>query len=144
MLRFTVCYIILAMSCSFGQLTRGYISGTVQDATGAVVPDVQVNIKNRDTNATLGIETNNSGIYRFVAVEPGTYSVEFTKAGFEVRRVENERLDGVFGDQGLGHCDMLDNASRDDAGNLACGAPYVESEVVEALREGGQQPVARS
>ncbi|MEJ7606400.1 MAG: carboxypeptidase regulatory-like domain-containing protein [Bryobacteraceae bacterium] len=89
MLRFAACYIILAATCSYGQLTRGYISGTVQDATNAVIPDVQVKIKNRDTNATLGIETNDSGIYRFAGVEPGTYSVEFTKAGFEVRRVEN-------------------------------------------------------
>jgi len=72
----------------WAQLTRGFISGTVQDASSAVMDGVQVVITNKDTNARRQTVTNNVGVYRFVAVEPGTYTVEFLKQGFETRKVE--------------------------------------------------------
>jgi len=73
----------------FGQLTRGYISGTVQDSSSAVMPSVAVKAVNKATNLAQVTETNSVGVYRFAAVEPGAYSVEFVKDGFETRRVEN-------------------------------------------------------
>jgi hypothetical protein len=86
--------VLLALAPAvMGQMTRGFISGTVQDATGAVIPGVKVFIVERSTNAQRSSETNESGVYRFVAVEPGTYSVEFTKEGFEVRRLGSVRVD---------------------------------------------------
>lgn len=83
--------VLLALGSStvFAQLTRGFISGTVEDATGAVLPEVVVRATNRATNLTLETKTNEVGFYRFVGVEPGIYTLEFSKAGFETRRVEN-------------------------------------------------------
>ena len=71
----------------FGQLTRGFISGTVQDPTQAVIADVKISITNVDTGITRETITNNAGVYRFVAVEPGVYDLEFAKAGFETTKV---------------------------------------------------------
>jgi hypothetical protein len=79
---------LLALVC-YGQLTRGFISGVVQDPTGAVVPDVLVKITNQQTNLSSETTTNAAGIYRLVAVEPGTYTVEFSRQGFETRRIPN-------------------------------------------------------
>ncbi|MGH9660917.1 MAG: carboxypeptidase regulatory-like domain-containing protein, partial [Bryobacteraceae bacterium] len=72
---------------SHAQLTRGFLSGTVQDATGAVVDSVAITITHTATGIKRSTVTNEAGIYRFVAVEPGTYTAEFSKAGFESRRV---------------------------------------------------------
>lgn len=89
MLLRTFLFCLVTAALALGQLTRGFISGTVQDATGAVMPDVTVKITNKATNISAETQTNARGIYRFVAVEPGTYTVEFSKAGFETKKVEN-------------------------------------------------------
>ena len=72
------------------QLTRGTISGTVTDRTNAVILGAQVTIQNRETGIQRDTTTNEVGVYRFPAVEPGPYSVEFRMAGFQ-----NQRLDRV-------------------------------------------------
>ena len=70
------------------QLTRGFISGTVTDASEALVPGVLVSITNKLTGISRETVSTDAGFYRFVAVEPGTYSVEFKLAGFETRRID--------------------------------------------------------
>jgi hypothetical protein len=72
---------------SYAQLIRGFVSGTVTDATGALVPGVQVTLKNAFTGAAREVQTNDFGLYRFVAIDPGEYSIEFQLAGFETSRV---------------------------------------------------------
>ncbi|MBI1787041.1 MAG: carboxypeptidase regulatory-like domain-containing protein, partial [Acidobacteria bacterium] len=71
------------------QLTRGYVSGTIEDPSGAVVEAVTVSITNRATGIRSQTATSNAGVYRFAAVEAGVYHIEFSKAGFETRRVES-------------------------------------------------------
>src|SRR5712692_4114861 len=80
---FTICM----AGAAYGQLTRGFISGTVQDPSGALVTGVKITISNVETNLKRDAETNSVGVYRFVAVEPGFYDLEFTKAGFETTKV---------------------------------------------------------
>ena len=70
------------------QLTRGYISGTVSDPSGAVVAVARVTATNRATNIQLETNTNQAGVYRFVAVEPGIYALAFSAPGFETLKVE--------------------------------------------------------
>ena len=61
------------------QLSRGYISGTVTDASGAIIAEADVTIVNIGTNIKRSMKTNDVGIYRFPAVEPGDYFVEFVR-----------------------------------------------------------------
>ncbi len=81
-----VAVLILSPAAS-AQLTRGFISGTVQDATGAVIEGAAVKSTNLATGITSETQTNAVGVYRFVGVEPGVYSVEFSKSGFESRKI---------------------------------------------------------
>ena len=69
------------------QLTRGFISGTLSDKSGGVLTGVQVTITKKDTNISRETLTNEVGFYRFAAVEPGEYAIEFKLAGFETQRV---------------------------------------------------------
>lgn len=71
----------------FGQLTRGTILGTVQDPSGAVVPNANIKITNTATNVERTTVTNTEGIYRLAGVDPGIYTVTFTAAGFAMARV---------------------------------------------------------
>src|SRR5690349_954479 len=77
----------VSMGLLHAQLTRGVISGTIQDPAGAVTPGVDVTITNVATNIQTKTTSNNVGVYRFIAVEPGTYSILFAKSGFETRRI---------------------------------------------------------
>src|SRR6202171_6064339 len=80
--------ILLSLSAGFGQLTRGFISGVLQDQTGAVIVNATVKIHNKATNLERETTTNESGLYRFVGVDPGTYAIEFSMTGFEVKKID--------------------------------------------------------
>lgn len=84
--------VALATSTATAQLTRGFVSGVVQDSTGAVVTGAGVKAVNQDTNIEQLTTTNQIGFYRFAGLEPGTYSIEFSASGFEVRRIQNVQV----------------------------------------------------
>src|SRR3954470_23294998 len=75
------------------QLTRGYISGTVTDPSGASVSGVKVVAIHQATDLTREMPTNDAGVYRFAALEPGTYHLEFSDPRFQPARVEGILLD---------------------------------------------------
>lgn len=60
---------------SFGQNVSGDIQGTVQDATGAVVPNATLTIRGVDVGFTRNITTDDEGFYRAIQVPPGNYRV---------------------------------------------------------------------
>ena len=62
--------------------TSSAISGTVTDASGAVVANASVTATEVDTKATRTGQTDASGHYLFSQVNPGTYRVTVRLAGF--------------------------------------------------------------
>ena len=67
--------------------TMGAISGTVTDTTGAAVNNVTVVISGNALMGPRTSSTNEDGYYRFAAVVPGIYRIEFRLEGFaEIRR----------------------------------------------------------
>ena len=60
----------------------GNIVGTVTDATGALVADAKVSIKNVDRNITVTTTTNDSGNYTQSQLAPGRYEITVEKPGF--------------------------------------------------------------
>ena len=77
----------VAAGSLYGQsTTQGAISGTVFDATGAVVPGAQVTVHNDATAADQTIAAASSGTFRFPQLAPGTYTVTVRAPAFsEVR-----------------------------------------------------------
>ena len=63
--------------------TTGVISGTVSDPSGAVLPNVTVNLKNVDKGFTNKTETNSQGFYQFQLLEPGTYVITVSAPSFK-------------------------------------------------------------
>src|SRR6185369_5027135 len=79
---------ILAQS----QITTGQIQGLVQDANGAVVPGVNVEVKNLETNLSRTVTTNEEGRYVVLALPPGNYSVTASKQGFATPQIPSTPL----------------------------------------------------
>ena len=78
----------LSLSVTWGQTSRGTITGIIADPTGASVPNASVEITHETTGVTRSTTTNDSGFYRFDAVDLGTYTVSVKQTGFRtfVRR----------------------------------------------------------
>lgn len=72
------------------QANTGQITGIVSDATGAVVPNAVVTLISNATNATQTQTTSDDGIYRFVLLQPGIYTVKTTASGFAEQTLEAE------------------------------------------------------
>src|SRR3977135_583511 len=71
------------------QITTGVIDGVAVDTSGAVLPGVDVEIRNVDTNLTRTLTTDAGG--RFVALQlaPGRYAVTLKLSGFATVVQEN-------------------------------------------------------
>src|SRR5580765_5308750 len=68
----------------YGQGNFGAITGTAQDSSGGVVPDLPLTITNVETGVKWTTTTSSAGYYR-VAVPPGTYRLEAQKQGFKTQ-----------------------------------------------------------
>jgi Carboxypeptidase regulatory-like domain len=67
---------------AFAQNATGSLSGTVTDASGAIIPGAKVELKNEATQVSRETITNGSGFFSFAAVQPASYTVTITAAGF--------------------------------------------------------------
>lgn len=77
------------------QQVTGTLSGTVTDEQGAVIPGAKVVARNVGNGAEINTTTNENGIYRITALQPGTYTVTVTADGF--KKVENTDVDVKLG-----------------------------------------------
>src|SRR5579872_2816693 len=75
----------VALFCSLplpGQNANGTISGTVADATGAVVPNATITLTDEATTAKRETKSNSAGFFHFAAVPPASYTLNIQAAGF--------------------------------------------------------------
>ena len=72
------------------QVSGGAISGRVIDSNGAVVPGVQVAIRNTATGIATNVVANEDGVYRAPNLLPGPYEVTASLPGFTTvqKRIE--------------------------------------------------------
>ncbi len=78
-------FVLLAVTIPFAnaQTTFGSIVGTVSDPSGAAIGNTQVTLTNLGTSEKRTETTNSEGLYQFVNLPPGQYSVEIEKPGFK-------------------------------------------------------------
>ena len=82
-------FLVILLAAAVGSLPvcaqqfYGTITGTVTDATGAVVANASVKVTNTDTNVTLATRTNSVGVYNVPSLIVGTYRVEAEASGFK-------------------------------------------------------------
>jgi hypothetical protein len=96
------CAVLVALMASVtvaaAQEFRGRINGTVTDNTGAVLPGVTVTATSPALIQPQVQVTGADGSYRFLALPPGVYEIDFALAGFnqikrqDVRVIINQTL----------------------------------------------------
>src|SRR5437016_11077884 len=96
MKRFT--FIVLALclfaaaSVSFGQTVNSRVSGTVKDTADAVVPGVKVTLIDAKTRDEKTATTNDEGVFTFVDVRAGTYTVVAERANFKKKQITDVQV----------------------------------------------------
>ena len=76
--------IVLSFSLSaYSQQNYGGLRGEVKDIQGASIPHAQVTLTNEGTKVSRTGVTNDTGIYIFGGVDPGTYKVTIAMPGFK-------------------------------------------------------------
>src|SRR5215472_6791633 len=76
-------FAFLGQPPAVAQTTSANLTGTVLDASGAVVPDATVTLKNEASGDTRSTRSNGEGYFTFASVPPATYSVTVEKENFK-------------------------------------------------------------
>ncbi|HEB34407.1 MAG TPA: TonB-dependent receptor [Candidatus Aminicenantes bacterium] len=84
--------LLWSMSYSQSRVT-GALEGTAVDDTGSALPGVEIKLSSPDMiGGSRSRVTDAEGKFRFVGLQPGTYSVEASLQGFTPQRSEGVRL----------------------------------------------------
>jgi hypothetical protein len=75
--------LLLLAGAAWSQTTSGSIAGTVLDAQAAAIPGANVSALETLQKFTFTTKTNESGMFVFTQVPPGTYTIRVEAAGFK-------------------------------------------------------------
>ena len=110
-----------AMAQTGGQ---GAISGSVTDATGALIPNASVVARNNGTGVETKRTTSSGGLYNISPLIPGTYTVTVTANGFSTFKQENLVVDAM---NTLGLNVSLKTGSQNDTITVTDAPPALET-----------------
>ena len=96
---FAVLFLVCAffgVSSAFAQDTSS-VTGTVADASGAVVPKANITLQNQATRGELHATSNDAGSYTIANVPPGVYNVRVEAQGFQTTTLNAVHVDPNIG-----------------------------------------------
>lgn len=74
--------IAFTISPAVGQVLYGSIVGTVEDPSGAIVPNAKITLKNTGTDVVREVQADEQGRYSALNLPAGTYELVITAPGF--------------------------------------------------------------
>jgi hypothetical protein len=106
------------------QRTTGDIRGTITDDTGAVLPGVTLTLRGPAVPGAPTTVTNESGVYRFPNLPPGTYTINAELQGFSI----NEQTGVVVSLGGLTELNIqLKVSTQQETVTVTAETPVVDS-----------------
>ena len=98
--RLLICFLIfqtllsLPIHLAFGQQTLGGLTGVVTDTESGILPGVAVTVVDEQTGLTRSQVSGSNGFYDFANLPIGTYTVSFTKDGFQTQKSQAVQIQG--------------------------------------------------
>jgi carboxypeptidase family protein len=96
LVRLAMLCILLAPAAARAQATSASVTGTVRDASGAIVPGATVQIRNHNTSQVAETVTDGRGAFRLQSLPVGDYHLSVQLSGFTTA---NANLTLAVGDQ---------------------------------------------
>ena len=75
--------ILIVAPANHAQTELAGVYGRVTDASGAVIVDAEVEIKNTETGISTTVRSNQNGLYTIPSLHPGQYLINVRKPGFQ-------------------------------------------------------------
>lgn len=117
--------LIVSVGLTSAQVSKGSISGTVTDPSGAAVEGADVKATAEGTNQIATTVTNNTGSFKLPLLAVGAYKIEITKSGFRKSSTGGVQVTpGV--DTGLGSI-KLEIGSMSETVEVSAATPLVET-----------------
>ncbi|MGH9453419.1 MAG: carboxypeptidase regulatory-like domain-containing protein, partial [Terriglobia bacterium] len=92
MMALVLAFMVIGVSAVRAQLATANISGTVNDSSGAVIPGALLTLRSADTGFVRTATTNAAGVYAMRDIQPGTYTLQVAKQGFETAQQAQFKL----------------------------------------------------
>jgi hypothetical protein len=73
------------------------LSGTITDASGALLPNAKITVHNNATSAERSLTSNESGNFTFTNLPSGNYSIRAELSGFQTTNLTDVHLDPSIG-----------------------------------------------
>lgn len=132
-------FVALGSAWAQSQVGGASLNGTVNDASQAVVTGATVKLSNSETGYSRTVSSNEAGLFSFVRVPVGSYSLSVEKTGFRTSKQDNIEL-------GVGAVVTLDVAlsvgSTSDVVTVTADVPLIESERSQAATTVNQRAIA--
>src|ERR1043166_3101286 len=109
----------------YAQTSTAALSGTVSDASNAVLPGVNVSATDISTGRTFTAVTNDSGEYRLSNLAPSAYMIKLQKGGFAT--IELQRIELLVG-QSANRNFSMKVASAGETISVTSEAPLIDTE----------------
>src|SRR5580698_597840 len=95
-LYFVLCQVVCFLLAfpALGQQTLGGITGAVTDSQGGILPGVSVTVVGEQTGLTRTQTSGNNGYYEFANLPIGTYTLTFTREGFQTQKMKAISVQG--------------------------------------------------
>ena len=81
-IRIVVVLLVLSGVIVSAQVSKGSISGTVIDPSGAALPGAEIRATALDTNQSITTTSGSTGAFKLSLLPVGTYTMEVSKSGF--------------------------------------------------------------
>src|SRR5436309_15361814 len=88
----TIVVMAVLGAAAFAQHTTATVTGTVTDATGALVPGVTITVTNLATNGVRETKSDETGSYTLPFLPAGEYSVTAVAPGFQTQKIDRVTL----------------------------------------------------
>jgi len=126
-------------SAAYGQSNvTGALSGSVTDATGAVVPGATVVLVDTGTDSTQTVKTNDEGHYTFANLKPGTYKVS---ASAESLKSDTTQVTVLLGTTVPGDIKVTPTGNKEVVEVSSTAAPLVDTENIALATTFAEQQI---
>jgi hypothetical protein len=85
--------VLMFAAAVLAQTSRGTISGTIYDQSGAVVTDATVKVDQTGTGYTQSTASTTAGLFSFSDLPSGVYTVTVSHAGFATQRIQQVQVE---------------------------------------------------